>query len=233
MEYDGNTFDGLRLSNEPLPLQFDFAEAEGKGYQLKIKGLNRMIVLNSYSSVLSEGKLIQLKSEDCKRLSDLKQMLDASGTNQISIPQEQINFFLEKVVPGLKKIGDVNISEAISEQFVKTPLIAKLYLDRVKNRLLAGLEFHYENIVINPLETRDIPSRLYAYKGCGEGGGDPAADGGKLRLPRRTADIFYIMKNWSMSFCIMSFRSFKSLSQIYATTAVRNRIFRGNARPQD
>ncbi len=43
-----------------------------KGYQLQIKGLNRMVVLNSYSSVLSEGKLIQLKSEDCKRLSDLK-----------------------------------------------------------------------------------------------------------------------------------------------------------------
>ena len=29
---------------------------------------------------------------------------------------------------------------------MKTPLIAKLYLDRVNNRLLAGLEFHYENM---------------------------------------------------------------------------------------
>ena len=72
-------------------------------------------------------------------------MLDVQGTNQIPILQEQIDFFLEKVVPGLKKLGDVQISEAISERFVKTPLIAKLYLDRVKNRLLAGLEFHYEN----------------------------------------------------------------------------------------
>ena len=107
LAYDGNTFDGLCLSDEPLPLQFDLLEREGKGYHLKIKGLNHMIVLNSYRSVLSEGKLFQLKSEDCKRLSDLKQMLDASGTNQIPIPQEQIHFFLEKVVPGLKKIGDV------------------------------------------------------------------------------------------------------------------------------
>ena len=48
LEYDGNMYDGLHLSNEPLSLQFDFAEAEGKGYQLKIKGLNRMVVLNSY-----------------------------------------------------------------------------------------------------------------------------------------------------------------------------------------
>ena len=83
-----------------------------------------------------------MKSEDCKRLSDLKQMLDASGTNQIPIPREQIHFFLEKVVPGLKKLGEVNHIQSISEQFMKTPLVAKLYLDRVKNRLLAGLEFH-------------------------------------------------------------------------------------------
>ncbi len=96
-----------------------------------------------------------MKSEDCKRLSDLKQMLDASGTNQIPIHREQIHFFLDKVVPGLKKLGEVNLSQSISEQFVKTPLVAKLYLDRVKNRLLAGLEFHYENMVINPLESRE------------------------------------------------------------------------------
>ena len=81
-------------------------------------------------------------------------MLEASGSNQIPIHQEQVGFFLEKVVPGLKKLGDVQISEEITEQFVKIPLIAKLYLDRVNNRLLAGLEFHYENIVINPLESR-------------------------------------------------------------------------------
>ena len=105
LAYDGNTFEGISLSNEPIPLQFDLLEREGKGYHLKIKGLNQMIVLNSYSSVLFEGKLFQLKSEDCKRLSDLKQMLDASGTNQIPIQRDQIHFFLDKVVPGLKKIG--------------------------------------------------------------------------------------------------------------------------------
>ena len=68
-------------------------------------------------------------------------MLDGSGTNQISIPQEQVSFFLEKVVPGLKKLGNVQLSDSMYKQLVKTPLIAKVYLDRVKNRLLVGLEF--------------------------------------------------------------------------------------------
>ncbi|WP_081415320.1 SNF2 helicase associated domain-containing protein [Ectobacillus panaciterrae] len=231
LEYDWNMYDGLRLSNEPLSLQFDFAEAEGKGYQLKINGLNRMVVLNSYRSVLSEGKLIQMKSEDCNRLSDLKQMLDASGTNQIPIPQEQIDFFLEKVVPGLKRLGDVQISGAISKQFVKTPLITKLYLDRVKNRLLAGLEFHYENIVINPLESRELRAGSMLIR-------DVEKEDAILQLMEDSlfakTDGGYFLHNEELEyeFLYHVVPELQKLVQIYATTAVRNRIFRGNARPQ-
>jgi SNF2 family DNA or RNA helicase len=231
LKYEGITFDGLNLSNDPLPLKFDFAETEARGYRLKIQGLNRMIVLNSYRSVLFEGKLVQLKSEDCKRLSDLKQMLDASGKNQIEIPQERINFFLEKVVPGLKKLGEVQIPGAISEQFVKTPLIAKLYLDRVKNRLLAGLEFHYENIVINPLENRELWADSMIIK-------DVEKENGILELmeagsfAKTEGGYFLHNEELEYEFLYHVVPKLQKLVQIYATTAVRNRILRGNARPQ-
>ncbi|MGE8078879.1 SNF2 helicase associated domain-containing protein [Peribacillus loiseleuriae] len=231
LTYDGNTFDGLHFVSEPLPLQFDFVETEGKGYQLKIKGLNRMIVLNSYKSVLSEGKVIQLKSEDCKRLSDLKQMLDAQGTNQIPIHEEQIDFFLEKVVPGLKRLGDVQISGAISKRFVKKPLIAKLYLDRLKNRLLAGLEFHYENIVMNPLESRELRAVSMLIR-------DVAKEEAILKLMEDSSfaktDGGYFLQNEELEyeFLYHVVPKLQKLVQIYATTAVRNRISKENARPQ-
>ncbi|MGM0874924.1 MAG: SNF2 helicase associated domain-containing protein [Bacillota bacterium] len=231
LAYDGNTFDGLQLSDEPLPLQFDFTENEGKGYQLKIKGLNRMIVLDSYRSILYDGKLTQLKSEDCKRLSDLKQMLDASRTNQIPIPQEQIDFFLEKVVPGLKRLGDVQLSGAFSKQFVKTPLIAKLYLDRVKNRLLVGLEFHYENNMINPLESRELRVDSMLIR-------DLEKEDAILQLMEDSlfakTDGGYYLHNEELEyeFLYHVVPKLQKLVQLYATTAVRNRIFRGNARPQ-
>ncbi len=231
LEYDGNTFDSLYLSDELLPLQFDFAETEGKGYQLKIKGLNHLIVLDSYRSVLSGGKLVKLRSEDCQRLSDLKQMLDASETNQIPIPQEQIDFFLEKVVPGLKKLGDVQISGAIPKNLVKTPLIAKLYLDRVKDRLLAGLEFHYENMVINPLDSRELRAVPRLIR-------DVEKEAAILRLMEDSlfakTDGGYFLHNEELEyeFLYHVVPKLQKLVQIYATTAVRNRIAKGNARPQ-
>ncbi|MFC0272818.1 SNF2 helicase associated domain-containing protein [Metabacillus herbersteinensis] len=231
LEYDWNLYDGLHLSNEPLSLKFDFAETDGKDYQLKINGMNQMVVLNSYKSVLAEGRLIQMNSEDCKRLSELKQMLDASGTNQIPIPQEQIGFFLDKVVPGLKKLGDVQISRAISNQIVKKPLIANLYLDRVKNRLLAGLEFHYENNVINPLESRERRAGSILIR-------DVEKEDEILKLMEESlfakTDEGYYLHNEELEyeFLYHVVPKLQNLVKLYATTAVRNRIFKGNARPQ-
>ncbi|WP_141433945.1 DEAD/DEAH box helicase [Bacillus sp. 03113] len=231
VEYEGQTFEELHITDESLPLQFDFTELEGKNYQLKVKGLNRMVVLESYRSVLYEGKLKQLEIQDCKRLSDLKQMLDASGTNQIPIPQGQIGFFMEKVALGLRKLGDVKISKALTKQFMKTPLMAKLYLDRVKNRLLAGLEFHYENMIINPLESRELSAESMLIR-------DVDKEDDILQLMEESAfaktDGGYFLHNEELEyeFLVHVVPKLQKLVQIYATTAVRNRIFRGNARPQ-
>ncbi|MFD2680562.1 DEAD/DEAH box helicase [Bacillus seohaeanensis] len=229
--YGGNTFNGLYVSDEPLPLQFEFAETQDKGYQLKIKGLNQMIVLDSYNSVLSEGKLIQLKSEDSKRLSELKQMLDVSRTNQIPISHKQVNLFLEKIVPGLKKLGTVQLSGTVSKQLMKSPLIAKLYLDRVRNRLLAGLEFHYENIVINPLEDEELQRGYMLIR-------DIEKENAILQLMEDSSfaktDGGYFLHNEELEyeFLYNIIPKLQKLVQLYATTAVKNRIFRGNTRPQ-
>lgn len=228
--YDSNNYEGLRLSNEPLPLQFQFDAGEGIGYLLKISGLNRMVIMNSYKSVLFEGKLKQMKMEDCNRLSDLKQMLDAAAANQIPIPQEQIDFFMEKVVPGLKRLGEVQLSEAISKQFVKTPLVTKLYLDRVKNRLLAGLEFHYENIIIHPLENKDHHGGSKLIR-------DVEKEDAILKLMEDSmfakTDGGYFLQNEELEyeFLYHIVPKLHKLVQIYATTAVRNRLFKSNSRP--
>ncbi|QIZ06590.1 DEAD/DEAH box helicase family protein [Priestia megaterium] len=231
VEYEGHIFQGLHLSAESLPLQFDFTKAEGNGYQLKVKNLHRMIFLSAYYSVLYEGKVKQLEDQDYKRLSDLKKMLDASGTNQIPIPQEQIRFFLEKVAPGLKKLGQVTTAETITKQLMNTPLVAKLYLDRVKNRLLAGLEFHYENWIINPLESRDLPSGSLVIR-------DVEKEDEILQLFEDSSfaktDGGYFLHNEELEYDFLTYvvPKLQKLVRIYATTAVRNRISRGNFLPQ-
>ena len=46
-------------------------------------------------------------------------MLDSSYTNVIHIPNEQMEPFMDKVLPGLKKLGHVHISSAVTARIVQ------------------------------------------------------------------------------------------------------------------
>ncbi|MFJ7753565.1 SNF2 helicase associated domain-containing protein [Peribacillus muralis] len=231
LAHGSNTFHGLLISGERLPLRFDFNRGEGEGYRLDISGLNETIVMNAYKTVLFAGSLFQLESEDCQRLLELKQMLEDSGMNRIPIQHEQLDLFLDKVVPGLKRLGEVHIARSISERFLVTPLVAKLFLDRVNNRLLAGLEFHYEHNVINPLETqetgtasmliRDVEKEKEILKLMGDG-----------QFAKTDGGYFLHNEELEYEFLYHIVPKLQKLVQIYATTAIRNRISRVNAAPR-
>jgi len=225
----GNRLNKLEVSQVPLSIQFHFIEDNNKGYQLKINGLHNLIMLTSYRLVFSGEKLIRLKQEDFIRLVELKNMLDATGTNQITVPNEQISLFLDKVIPGLKKLGKVHLPYSMTEEWKKTPLKAKLYLDRVNNRLLAGLEFHYDQIVINPLENRSIKTFVIR---------DKEKEDKILQMMEDSSfarnDSGYLLYNEELEyeFLYKVLPKLEKFVRTYATTAVRNRIFKGNPIPK-
>ncbi|OLS38503.1 DEAD/DEAH box helicase [Bacillus sp. MRMR6] len=229
-EVEGNRISGLQISEQRLPIQFKISENEQQGYLLSISGINDLLMMNPYHLVIYEGQCIQLNTDDSKHLSDLKQMIESAGTNRITIHKDQVNHFIEKVIPGLRKLGEVRFSEDISKDFKKTPLVAKLFLDRVKNRLLAGLEFHYGNIVINPFDSHasSVPLLLR----------DKECEKEILTIMQESefaqTDSGYFLHNEELEYEFLTYvvPKLQKLVQIYATTAVRNRIFRENTRPQ-
>jgi superfamily II DNA or RNA helicase len=231
LKYAEKSYDRIHFSDESLPLEFEMSETKDAGYQLRIRGLIQLLILDTYGTVLLGSSFFQMKKDDCERLLELKQMLKISSTDIIPIGEEQIDLFLKNVLPRLKKFGHVKISHSLSMKFNKTPLVAKLYLDRVKNRLLAGLDFQYENFVINPLE--DV---------------EPQSSSGLIRDVVKEAEILLLMdasmfaktdggyflhnEELEYEFLYHVVPKLQKLVQIYATTAVRNRISRENARPK-
>ena len=230
LEYAG-TYHGFDISIAPLPLQFTFTKDAEKGFQLRISGLNEMAVLEPYQTVLSQGKIIPLKREECQRLTDIKSMIQNAGSNTIPIPREQVSFFLEKVMPGLKTLGDVQISQQLANRMLKIPLQAKLYLDRVNNRLLAGLEFQYENIVFNPLETQKQQINPLLIR-------DLEKEEMILNLMEESSfavtDSGYYLHNEELEydFLMNTVPKLEKFVGVYATTAVRSRIIRGGVGPR-
>ncbi len=234
LEQDGSSYEGIGFSEEPLPLQFEFEHNNAhEGFQLDVQGLDKMLVMEAYGIVIAEGRLYKLQDDICNRLSMLKQMLEASRTQQIQIDPEQMEPFMEKVIPGLMKLGSVHIAQAVSERIVQTPLKAKLYLDRVRDRLLAGLEFHYGSIVINPLET--------AGQARGEGHilmRDGDQEGRILELLEQSGftategGYFLSDEDAEYDFLYHIMPELEKLADVYATSAVKTRLHMGAAPPK-
>ncbi|MFY0134779.1 SNF2 helicase associated domain-containing protein [Bacillus cereus] len=221
-------FQGLQVSKGLLPLHFEFTKGNNGGFTLHIEGLNRVQVMDMYNNALYDGKLYHLHIEDCMRLIELQKMMSRSNSNQFYIPESKMEHFVAKVVPGLMKLGTVHIDEVISD-CVETPsLKAKLYLDRVKNRLLAGLEFHYGNVMINPLEEDGQPSVFNR---------DEKKEKEILDIMSESAfaktEGGYFMHNEEAeyNFLYHVVPTLKGLVDIYATTAIKLRISKGDAVP--
>jgi SNF2 family DNA or RNA helicase len=150
---DGNTrYEGMMISREPLPVSFEIWEPDPDSYELAIHGLEPCTILEPYELVFLEGKLFPLPAKQCKRLAELQVIQSESGTSNIPIHRDQIELFIEKAVPGFQKLGVVTIAHDIARRVTQAKLKARLYLDRIKDRLLAAIEFQYDEVIINPLE---------------------------------------------------------------------------------
>lgn len=232
VKHDDQHLYDLSLSEEILPLQFDLLEGKSKGYSLQVTGLDKLIVMDMYKMVLYNGALTRLDVHAIRRLGELKRLLNESKTSIIAIPKEQLAFFLEKVIPGLKSLGKVNIAEGMHQQLPPPPLLtAKLYLDRLNNRLLAGLEFHYEHIMINPLENkeRDLQTMLVR---------DTEKEEEILKLmddsmfTKTESGYFLYNEELEYDFLYYVVPKLQKLTHVYTTTAVRTRLVKENTFPK-
>jgi len=228
LEQDGTTYDRIHISDERIPLQFEFGEARAGDYRLDIRGLERMTILEAYGTVLVDGKLLRLQPEPCKRLVELKRLLDASHGDKVHIPPEQIEPFMEKVIPGLAKLGSVHIAQTVSDRIVQKPLKAKLYLDRVRDKLLAGLEFHYGEIVVNPLESgsKRTTDRILVRDGIQERQILELMD--QSTFAKTESGYFMEGEEAEYEFLVHIVPRLEQLVDVYATSAVKVRILRGH-----
>lgn len=216
-----------------LPLLFTLDRAaDDRGYELQVQGLHHLLILEQYSTVLAQGKLYRLPHASMQRLVALMELLENAHRGHLYIAPEQIETLLDKVIPALMQFGRVDITETLSEHMIRTPLQAKLFLDRLKDRLLASLEFHYGDIILNPLD-QSGPAYTKGHL--------LLRDSEKERLilelmaqsPFLVTEGGYILadEEEEFTFLYQIVPELKKHLQIYATSAVKSRLHVQNAPP--
>lgn len=157
---DADVYVGITLAaeHEKAPLRFHLGLASnGDGYELIADGLKGLVVLDAYGMLFAEGTFYRVRQRELTQLAKLNSIIfsdsrESETASRVTIAHEQIELFVQRVLPGLRKLGYVEVAESIANLILYQPLKARMYLDRLRGKLLAGLEFHYGDIVINPLE---------------------------------------------------------------------------------
>ncbi|MHA6251510.1 DEAD/DEAH box helicase [Oceanobacillus sp. CAU 1775] len=209
-----------------LPLRFSIHSIEARA-QLKINGLEKLTLLPGYGFVIYDGLFYQLTSEAMRQLIDLNSLLDEY--HALSIPEDQLFYFSEKIIPKLQGFGEVKIAKEMLEKFELPELKAKLFLDRVNQRLLASLEFHYDYFVIHPSE--ETGDQNFAIR-------DYEKENLILEMMESAkfyqTDGGYILHNEELEYAFLMdvLPNLEKHVEIFATTAVRNRILPQPTKPK-
>ncbi|MBN2981914.1 DEAD/DEAH box helicase [Cohnella algarum] len=144
--------DRIVVTDEPPPLQFELNQAPAEGFQLDIRGLDRTLVMDSYGVVVADGILHRMEESSMRRLEEVKRLFAYKPGKHMLIPPEQMEPFMDRVIPGLRRIGEVTIAQAIADRIVSPKLQARIGLDWLNGRLLARLTYKYDDIEIDPMQ---------------------------------------------------------------------------------
>ncbi|MBT2281962.1 DEAD/DEAH box helicase [Paenibacillus polymyxa] len=152
MEGTGFANGPLTLGEGVLPLFYRIAQGTNEGYQLEVSGLRELILLPAYDAAVVEGQLHMLEPMQMRSLEDLSAALNSYGIKEsIDISTQQVDEFVQHVVPELRTLGHLSIDSQVREQIAEPELAPKLYIDFYRERITARLEFDYGVMVINPL----------------------------------------------------------------------------------
>ncbi|WP_430789979.1 SNF2 helicase associated domain-containing protein [Virgibacillus flavescens] len=145
-------FQDIRIVEGELPFEFELDKNEKKELGLAITGLQDAIYFANYELLFDSGIFYFPEKEQIPMLEQISQL---SGDNaNLPIPADQADVFLSEVVPSLKKVGAVQISESIASEIIQFPLKAKLYIDLKADWLTGKLEYHYGAYEVDPFNGR-------------------------------------------------------------------------------
>lgn len=151
-------YNQLELVTESLPFSFSLEGSTSEEYQLKVTGSEVGWYYDAYGWYAEDGKLYKLSEAQKQSLQPFNAFMGKGMKPAIPISKDQMSAFISATLPKMKQIGEITVSEEVSETILSPPLTVKLFVDGSYNSVDVNVEYHYDSVIINPLnETEKNP----------------------------------------------------------------------------
>nr|WP_082415788.1 DEAD/DEAH box helicase [Numidum massiliense] len=150
LEYGGTTYQGFELVDDALPFSFLLEENGADKFQLDLSELATAAYFPLYGFVFNSGSFYKLSPQQQALMEELEHVVTMSREGRLPIAKTQIGPFLSHVAPGLKRIGQLDISDEVASHIVRPPLEAKVYVTDEEDVLRVKVEYAYGEWTVNP-----------------------------------------------------------------------------------
>lgn len=133
---------------DTLPFNFSLSKNNRNDLLLTVSGMDDLYYFKPYLMLFHQGVFYFPNQEQIPVIEAIIRF--SSNSSQLPIPKNQADTFISEVLPSLKKVSDVAISEKVAAEIIQVPLRAKLYLEEKDEMITGKLEYHYGNEQINP-----------------------------------------------------------------------------------
>lgn len=135
-----------------LPLAFRLEKGSSGDFQIDLTSLKSISYYEPYGWLIQDNTVYKLSPTQKNLLKNIYCFLKEPSECILQVAQSQMQGFISHVMPGLKQLGRVEISEQVSEQIISPALNVKVFIDRQDDRILAKIEHHYGNMIIDPFQ---------------------------------------------------------------------------------
>ncbi|MBB6454485.1 SNF2 family DNA or RNA helicase [Salirhabdus euzebyi] len=154
-EYGDNMYPQIEWKEQKLPFNFELKENKDH-FVLDLDNWGSTSYLEEYGYLLLEHQIYKLNPAQAAIIKGLDRVIWEDSSQYLPIQREQLDSFLSYVLPKFKKVGEIKIQDKIAEEIIEPSLDGKLYLYMDEGRLLANLEYHYDDIIIYPFHTDTV-----------------------------------------------------------------------------
>lgn len=147
------SFDHVDVVKDSLPFRFAISKNKQGEMMLAMDEMDSMVYFNAYQLLFSNGTFYFPTKEQLPIVEQLNTV--GMKNQQLPVTKKQADVFVSEVLPTLKKVGEVQISEAVASEIIQVPLRAKLYLDVQEDLIVGKLEYHYGDHNIDPFNGRE------------------------------------------------------------------------------
>ncbi|WP_106495901.1 DEAD/DEAH box helicase [Lentibacillus sp. Marseille-P4043] len=146
-------FEHVDVVKGELPFRFAISKNKQGEMVLAMDEMDSMIYFSMYQLLFSQGIFYFPAKEQLP----IVEQLDTIGieNHRLPITKKQADVFVSEVLPTLKKVGEVQISDNVASEIIQVPLRAKLYLDVQAEWIVGRLEYHYGEHQIDPFNGRE------------------------------------------------------------------------------